>query len=82
MATSGGEREERQAWIHDNTPYLYCHPATSVDIQRDEMSCHAGPRCYMNTDIQHKVKQYKPTVSFDYTDAVYIYIYIYTNGYL
>ncbi len=60
-----------------HTPYLYCHPATSVAIQRGEMSCHAGPWCYMNTDIQHKVKQYKPTVSFDYTDAVCVYIYIY-----
>ncbi len=42
-------------------------------IQRYEMSCHTGPRCYMDTDTQHKVKQYKPTVSFDYTDAIYIY---------
>ncbi len=39
---------------------LYCHSATCVDIQWDEMSCLTGPRCYMNTDIEHKVKQYKP----------------------
>ncbi len=31
-----------------------------MDIQWDEMSCLTGPRCYMNTDIQHEVKQYKP----------------------
>ncbi len=35
---------------------LYCHSATCVDIQRDEMSCLTGPRCYINTDIQHEVK--------------------------
>ncbi len=39
---------------------LYCHSATCVDIQWDEMSCLTGPRCYINTDIQHEVKQYKP----------------------
>ncbi len=38
---------------------LYCHSATCVDIQWDEMSCLTGPRCYINTDIQHEVKQYK-----------------------
>ncbi len=31
---------------------LYCHSATCVDIQWNEMSCLTGPRCYMNTDIQ------------------------------
>ncbi len=36
---------------------LYCHSATCVDIQWDKMSCLTGPRCYMNTDIQHEVKQ-------------------------
>ncbi len=30
---------------------LYCHPATCVDIQWNEMSCLTGPRCYMNTDL-------------------------------
>ncbi len=35
---------------------LYCHSATCVDIERDEMSCLTGPRCYINTDIQHGVK--------------------------
>ncbi len=38
---------------------LYCHSATCVDIQWNEMLCLTGPRCYMNTDIQ-RVKQYKP----------------------
>ncbi len=32
---------------------LYCHSATCVDIQWNEMSCLTGPRCYINTDIQH-----------------------------
>ncbi len=27
---------------------LYCHSATCVDIQWNEMSCLAGPRCYIN----------------------------------
>ncbi len=31
---------------------LYCHSATCVDIQWNEMLCLTGPRCYMNTDIQ------------------------------
>uniref|UniRef100_A0A8C2C249 Immunoglobulin domain-containing protein n=1 Tax=Cyprinus carpio TaxID=7962 RepID=A0A8C2C249_CYPCA len=31
---------------------LYCHSATCVDIQWNEMSCLTGPRCYINTDIQ------------------------------
>ncbi len=31
---------------------LYCHSATCVDIQWNEMSCLKGPRCYINTDIQ------------------------------
>ncbi len=35
---------------------LYCHSATCGDIQWNEMSCLTGPRCYINTDIQH----YKP----------------------
>ncbi len=34
---------------------LYCHYATCVDIQWDEMSCLTGLRCYI-----YKVKQYKP----------------------
>ncbi len=46
------------------------------------MSCLTGPRCYINTDIQHEVKQYKPihnwpTVSFDYTYAIYKSGYLY-----
>ncbi len=74
-----------------HTPYLYCHPATSVDIQRDEMSCHAGPQCYMNTDIQRKVKQYKPIHHCHYWSYcqlwlyrcyIYIYIYIYIYKWL
>ncbi len=64
---------------------LYCHSATCVDIWQDEMSgCLTGPRCYINTDIQHEVKQYKPihnwpTVSFDYTYAIYKSGYLYIN---
>ncbi len=30
---------------------LYCHSATCVEIQWNEMSCLTGPRCYMKTDI-------------------------------
>ncbi len=32
---------------------LYCHSATCVDIQWNEMPCLAGPRCYIN---KHKYK--------------------------
>ncbi len=32
---------------------LYCHSATCGDIQWNDMSCLTGPRCYINTDIQH-----------------------------
>ncbi len=35
---------------------LYCHSATCGGMQWNEMSCLTGPRCYINTDIQH----YKP----------------------
>ncbi len=45
---------------------LYCHSTTCVDILWDEMSCLTGPRCYINTDIQHEVKQYKPIHKLTY----------------
>ncbi len=52
---------------------IYCHSATCVDIQWDEMSCLTGPRCYINTDIQHEVKQYKPIHKLTYCQ-VWLYI--------
>ncbi len=41
---------------------LYCHSAACGDIQWNEMSCLTGPRCYINTDIQH----YKPIHKLTY----------------
>ncbi len=41
---------------------LYCHSAACGDIQWNEMSCLTGPRCYINTDIQH----YKPIHQLTY----------------
>ncbi len=57
-------------WIKSKTPQvqvqvqveLYCHSATCGDIQWNEMSCLTGPRCYINTDIQH----YKPIHKLTY----------------
>ncbi len=44
------------------------------------MSCLTGPRCYINTDIQHEVKQYKPIHKLTYCQLwLYIcYIYLLT----
>ncbi len=41
---------------------LYCHSAACGDIQWNELSCLTGPRCYINTDIQH----YKPIHKLTY----------------
>ncbi len=37
------------------------------------MSCLTGPRCYINTDIQHEVKQYKPIHKLTYCQ-LWLYI--------
>ncbi len=37
------------------------------------MSCLTGPRCYINTNIQHEVKQYKPIHKLTYCQ-LWLYI--------
>ncbi len=46
---------------------LYCHSAACGDIQWNEMSCLTGPRCYINTDIQHYKPIHKLTYMTDLT---------------
>ncbi len=41
------------AQVKSSQVELYCHSATCVDIQWNEMSCLAGPQCYIN---KHKYK--------------------------
>lgn len=47
---------------------LYCHSATCVDKQWNEMSCLAGPWCYINKQTWKEPTVYKPicfNIGFD-----------------
>ncbi len=54
---------------------LYCHSAACGDIQWNEMSCLTGPRCYINTDIQHYKPIHKLTYWQIWLDILYINVY-------
>ncbi len=54
---------------------LYCHSAACGDIQWNEMSCLTGPRCYINTDIQHYKPIHKLTYWQIWLGILYINVY-------
>ncbi len=54
---------------------LYCHSAACGDIQWNEMSCLTGPRCYINTDIQHYKPIHKLTYWQVWLGILYINVY-------
>ncbi len=56
-----------ESYIKSSQVELYCHSATCGDIQWNEMSCLTGPRCYINTDIQHYKPIHKLTYMTDLT---------------